>query len=150
MGYTGKKAMHFKVAYINAFNMMEAQLSQPQNYNDAYLGAVAAVCEAVTHKYATGQQHNIKELQIVANLMPQKRQKAAPAKNPIVAIDDNGETWLTAKQVADLMNISPRAIRQNIHQYVHKMSKGKGGMGYVIELSSLPLDVQLAYYKDRN
>jgi hypothetical protein len=57
------------------------------------------------------------------------------------------QIWLSVKDCAALMNISPRAIRQSIDKYVHKTAKGKGGAGYMIELSSLPLEAQRSYIK---
>jgi len=41
MGFTGEKALAFKLAYINAFNEMERRLSVPQNYIEALKSLVA-------------------------------------------------------------------------------------------------------------
>lgn len=47
MGFTGKKAMQFKIKYIEAFNEMEQQLQQrlPKTYKEALLELVAQVEE---------------------------------------------------------------------------------------------------------
>lgn len=61
--------------------------------------------------------------------------------------------WLTVSQVADLLNITERAVRQNIKKYCEEekfiyrcvKGKGQGGMHYEILLESLPQKAQDKY-----
>ncbi|TQN81315.1 UNVERIFIED_ORG: Rha family phage regulatory protein [Citrobacter freundii] len=51
MGFTGKRAARFKEAYINAFNLMEKQLSKPSSLNDvAHNASVLYSHLSVIHK----------------------------------------------------------------------------------------------------
>ena len=51
MGYTGPKAMEFKVRYIERFNAMEAELSKPQpQVPQSYAEALRAAADAEEQK----------------------------------------------------------------------------------------------------
>lgn len=66
MGYNGERAMRFKEAYINAFNMMEQKLKNeerfyiPQNYGDAL--ALASKLEAERAALAAKVEHDAPKL----------------------------------------------------------------------------------------
>lgn len=49
MGFTGKKALQFKLAYIDAFNKMEAELQKPANDTDRIDKALSLVAEVMPH-----------------------------------------------------------------------------------------------------
>jgi prophage antirepressor-like protein len=115
--------------------------------------SIASVCarvlSLVEHKLINGQQPTAEELQIVANLMPQKRQDK-PKQAPKAITDGTGEVWLSTKQCGDLLGISSRQVQRQISEgkWEHKMEHGNGGLAYRILLSSLPLDIQVRYYKE--
>jgi len=70
MGFTGKKALHWKLTYIKAFNAMEAQLYTPDNDRAGrYKVAFAADAEARNQKSMLGYEHQLGELKrMVQNL----------------------------------------------------------------------------------
>lgn len=49
MGFTGKKALQFKLAYIDAFNKMEAELQKPAHDTDRINKALSLVAEVMPH-----------------------------------------------------------------------------------------------------
>ena len=49
MGFTGKKALQFKLAYIDAFNKMEAELQKPIHDTDRVSKALSLVAEVMPH-----------------------------------------------------------------------------------------------------
>ena len=63
MGFTGKKAMEFKLKYIDAFNQMEKQLSQPKSIEDLIIMQAESVKE-VKERLTTVEkkQDNITEV----------------------------------------------------------------------------------------
>lgn len=64
------------------------------------------------------------------------------------------ETWLSIKEVTNLLNVSERAIQKGIKsgksEYKWRLidGPGRGGKQYEVALSSLPPTMQLFYYKD--
>ena len=67
----------------------------------------------------------------------------------------NDESWLPVVQVADLLSISPQAIRTSCKerngryrngQYIYRLVNGKGGKQYEILLTSLPEHIQAEYW----
>lgn len=49
MGFTGKKALQFKLAYIDAFNKMEAELQKPAHDANRINKALSLVAEVMPH-----------------------------------------------------------------------------------------------------
>lgn len=49
MGFTGPKAMEFKIGYINAFNAMESEIKRLQAENEALLKAQLTNCHKAMH-----------------------------------------------------------------------------------------------------
>ena len=50
MGFTGKKALEWKLKYINAFNMMEEKLNHPYKLPSTYKEALIQLVEKVEEK----------------------------------------------------------------------------------------------------
>lgn len=61
------------------------------------------------------------------------------------------EVWLTVKEVAGLIGLTPRAIQiaVNKSRYIEEPGRGYTGKSYRIALSSLPADAQARYWAAR-
>jgi len=73
MGYTGPKAMEFKVRYIQRFNKMEEALKQqlaapalPTNYRDALIVQIATTVVATTPRIETARDAMVTQNRMVS------------------------------------------------------------------------------------
>ena len=106
MGFTGKKAMEFKVAYINAFNAMEEALKNQQgcyccqsdrtvaNTPANVIESTIAVIDQINHQILSGKDVDKEVLRYAWNigkLIQQPLHKAVRAAMP-----DEFESWIWA------------------------------------------------------
>jgi putative transposase len=65
---------------------------------------------------------------------------------------ESNDTWLSIKEVSELLNITTWAIKKSCHRKKYKTTfvPGNGGMQYRINLTSLPVEAQLKYFKHNN
>ncbi len=59
------------------------------------------------------------------------------------------EQWITVQEVADLQDVTVRAIRKSIKKYKAKTIVSNGGKQYRIQLSSLPISAQQKYFESK-
>jgi Rha family phage regulatory protein len=84
MGFTGKKALHFKLAYIKAFNEMKAKLQTPQPQSaptlpSDYISALEALLTSEKQKAELGKslEHKNSILLDFAEKVPPKKMRQA-------------------------------------------------------------------------
>lgn len=108
MGFTGKKAMQFKLKYIEAFNSMEKQLKE--EYSPSYMisdpieRAEAWIAEQ--KKFKSLQEDNNKKNQLIGELKPKADYTDIILKN---------KSLMTITQIAKDYGMSGQAMNKLLH-----------------------------------
>lgn len=108
MGFTGKKAMQFKLKYIEAFNTMEKQLKE--EYSPSYMisdpieRAEAWIAEQ--KKFKSLQEDNNKKNQLIGELKPKADYTDIILKN---------KSLMTITQIAKDYGMSGQAMNKLLH-----------------------------------
>lgn len=64
---------------------------------------------------------------------------------------ESANLWLEIKEVQELLNVSKRALQKacKAGKFITKTATGRGGIRYLIALSSLPAEARLKYYQQK-
>ena len=138
MGYTGEKAMTFKVAYINRFNEMEAKLHGPAlpDFNNPALAARAWAEEYERRQIAEQQRDEAirTKAQIGSRREATSMATASAAVRQRDALADRmgeGRNWKTVRAIPWLLTIFAQS-NPMYSQVGKKLTALSGRMGYAV------------------
>jgi putative transposase len=69
-------------------------------------------------------------------------------ENSILDNINTEETWIDVETMAKLKNITKRAVRISINNYIYRTENARGGKAYKIKLSSIEKELQIKYIQE--
>lgn len=119
MGFTGKKALEFKLKYINAFNKMEDyikkgdRLESTSNFKSAYIEMMRQQNENKAHQLRNDDVHLMLKLADVAekyNRDHMAMEFRNEAIKSMMALPAGGIREYSATEIADIIGVQPLVI----------------------------------------
>ena len=119
MGFTGKKALEFKLKYINAFNKMEDyikkgdRLESTSNFKSAYIEMMRQQNENKAHQLRNDDVHLMLKLADVAEKYSRDHMAMEfrnEAIKSMMALPAGGIREYSATEIADIIGVKPLVI----------------------------------------
>ena len=119
MGFTGKKALEFKLKYINAFNKMEDyikkgdRLESTSNFKSAYIEMMRQQNENKAHQLRNDDVHLMLKLADVAEKYSRDHMAMEfrnEAIKSMMALPAGGIREYSATEIADIIGVQPLVI----------------------------------------
>lgn len=128
MGFTGQKALEFKLQYINAFNQMEAKLKQGISTvkKNAELSPVLQAIYAIADEMKAQELENKKQQKQIAGLSKKvetANDQVSTMKETIVFTTENWRSWTqhTLSAIADKSKNDNATIKNAAYLHTQKL-----------------------------